>query len=70
MRISTACSVRKRFCSFSFAEHFSLEFYRIQLIIVVGDDGDGFCPPGHQRVLRLLSIVGALPNSVCESFAL
>ena len=31
MRIRPQRSVRKRCCSFSFAEHFSLEFYRIQL---------------------------------------
>ena len=35
IKISTGYSVRKRFCSFSFAEQFSLEFYRIQLHTVV-----------------------------------
>ena len=34
---------------------------------VVGDDGDGFCPPRASTYMRLAVIVGALPNSVCEA---
>ena len=55
IKISTGYSVRKRFCSFSFAKAFDLELARILKNSPSwkesGDDRDGFCPPsGHQLV--------------------
>ena len=64
IEISTARSVRKRFCSFSFAGLKRLEFLRIQLKRVVGDDRDGFCPPGHKLLMKLFSELGPFPTVV------
>ena len=66
IKISTGRSIRKRFCSFSFAGALSEELARIlensPSEESSGDDRDRFCPPRASTCGRLFSVVGALPN--------